>query len=256
MRSLLFELADAVQDAMKKTDGAFEDVEVGMGADGTPTSRIDKVAEDAVFKVLASRGNPLNVLSEEREFQDFGRDETLVLDPIDGTANALSGIPFYSVSLAVGKRDLDGVRFGLVRNLATGETFYAAKGKGAFRNGEPIKVRRFHLERAQFLVYLGNRAARQAHGMAAMPRRTRSLGSTALETCIVAAGGADLHAVVMNHAIGGLRVVDIAAAALVLREAGGELFDERGQRFNMPFDIKERKNMLAVGDPRVLEAFK
>ena len=156
----------------------------------------------------------------------------------------------------MGQRDLDGVRYALVRNLATGDTYYAAKGKGAFRNGEAIKVRRFRLESAQFLVYLGNRAARHAHGMAAMPRRTRSLGSTALETCIVAAGGADLHAVLMNHAIGGLRVMDIAAAALILREAGGELYDERGQRFNMAFDIKERRNVLAVGDPRVLEAFK
>jgi fructose-1,6-bisphosphatase/inositol monophosphatase family enzyme len=256
MRSLLFEIADAVHEAVRSTEGAFEDAEVGMGADGTPTAKIDRVAEDAVFKVLAAKGNPLNVLSEEREFQDFKRAETLVLDPIDGTANAVSRIPFYSVSLAVGVRDLDNVRYGLVRNLASGETFYAAKGKGAYRDGERIKVRDFRLDRAQFLVYLGNRAARHAHGMAAMPRRTRSLGSTALETCIVAAGGADLHAVVMGAATGGLRVVDIAAASLILREAGGELYDDRGQRFNMPFDIRVRRNMLAVGDPRVLEAFK
>ena len=174
MRSLLFEIADAAQEAVRSTEGAFENVEVGMGADGTPTSRIDKIAEDAIFKVLDAKGNPLNVLSEEHAFKDFGKPDTLVVDPIDGTANAMSGIPFYSVSLAVGQRDLDGVRYALVRNLATGDTYYAAKGKGAFRNGEAIKVRRFRLESAQFLVYLGNRAARHAHGMAAMPRRTRS----------------------------------------------------------------------------------
>jgi fructose-1,6-bisphosphatase/inositol monophosphatase family enzyme len=256
MRSLLFELADAAQEAVRTTDGAFEDVDVGMGADGTPTSRIDKVSEDAIFKVLAAKGNPLNVLSEEREFQDFGREDTLLLDPVDGTANAMSGIPFYSVSLAVGRKDLDGVRYGLVRNLANGETYYAAKGKGAFRDGAPIKVRPFKIDRAQFLVYLGNRAARHSLGMAAMPRRTRSMGSTALETCIVAAGGADLHAVVTKPDIRGLRVVDIAAASIILREAGGELYDETGQRFNMPFDIKARRNMLAVGDRKVLEAFR
>ena len=121
-----------------------------------------------------------------------------MLDPVDGTANALSGIPFYSVSLAVGKRDLDGVRFGLVRNLSTARRTTPQRERGRSTTASPIKVRDFKLDRAQFLVYLGNRAARQALGMAAIPRRTRSLGSTALETCIVAAGGADLHAVVVR----------------------------------------------------------
>lgn len=254
MRSLLFEIADAVHDALRSTDGAFDDVDVGMGADGTPTTRIDKIAEDAVLKVLAKNGNPLNVLSEECAFKDFGRKATLVIDPIDGTVNATSGFPFYAVSLAVGKRSLDGIEFALVKNLATGETFYAAKGKGAFRNGERIKVRSYDPKNGIFLVYMGSRAHRMAYDIAAIPRRTRSFGSTALETCLVASGRADLHAVVTDQSVQGLRVVDIAAASLILREAGGELFEPSGARFNMPFDIKERKNLIAVGDLKALEA--
>jgi fructose-1,6-bisphosphatase/inositol monophosphatase family enzyme len=158
--------------------------------------------------------------------------------------------------MAVGRVDTDGVRLSLVRNLATGQTYYAAKGKGAYLDGERIGVRKFIKERGLFMVYMGDRAAKHAYGMAAIARRTRSLGSSALETCIVAAGGADLHAVVTRPGASCLRVVDIAAAALILREAGGELYDETGQRFSMPLDIKARKSLLAVGDRRVLEAFK
>ncbi|MFH0816603.1 MAG: inositol monophosphatase family protein [Methanobacteriota archaeon] len=254
MRSLLFEIADAVQKAVQSTDGAFEDVDVAMGADGTPTTRIDKIAEDAVLKVLAKHGNPLNVLSEECDFQDNGREMTLVLDPIDGTVNATSGFPFYAVSLAVGSRDLDGVAFALVRNLATGETFYAGKGMGAFRNGERIKVRGYDPEKGIFLVYLGNHADKSACRIAGVPRRTRSFGSAALETCMVASGSADMYAIIADQRIRGLRVVDIAAASLILREAGGELYEPNGKKFTMAYDIKDRKNVVAVGDRKALEA--
>ena len=256
MKSLLFELAEAVDKAIHSTKGAFEDVDVGMGADGTPTTRIDKVAEDAILKTLANKGNPLNVLSEECEFKNFGRDMTLVLDPIDGTINATGGIPFYSVSLAVGKKDLDGLEYGLVQNLETKETYYAAKGKGAFKNGEMIKVRNYNPEKSIFLVYLGNHAAERAYTIASRSRRTRSFGSAALETCMVASGAADLYAVLTDPILRGLRVVDVAAAALILREAGGECYDEKGRRFNMDFDIKKRSSMIAVGDPAALEAIK
>jgi NAD+ kinase len=254
MRSLLFEIADAVQKAVSSTEGAFDDVDVGMGADGTPTTRIDRIAEDAVFEVLAKNGNPLNVLSEEAEFKDFGREMTLVLDPIDGTVNATSGFPFYAVSMAVGSHDLDGVKFALVRNLATGENFYAAKGKGAFRNGERINVRRYDPAKGIFLVYLGNQANKSACRIASVARRTRSFGSAALETCMVAAGSADLYAVIADPRIRGLRVVDIAAASLILREAGGRLYEPGGAKFNMAFDINERKNLVAVGDMKALKA--
>jgi fructose-1,6-bisphosphatase/inositol monophosphatase family enzyme len=253
MRSLLFELAEAVDKAVHSTEGAFEDVEVGMGADGTPTTRIDKIAEDAILKALEKKGNPLNVLSEECEFKDFGREMTLVMDPVDGTVNATGGIPFYAVSLAVGSGDLDGLRFALVMNLVTKETYYAAKGKGAYRNGEKIKVRRYDQKKSVFLVYLGNHAAPRAYRIAAKSRRTRSFGSAALETCMVASGSADLYTVLTDPILRGLRVVDIAAASLILRESGGKCFDGEGGKLSMGFNINERSNMIAVGDERVLE---
>jgi NAD+ kinase len=70
--------------------------------------------------------------------------------------------------------------------------------------------------------------------------------------CLVAAGLADgfyLHSEVYQRA---LRVVDIAASALILREAGGELYDLDGKVLDMSLDLEVRANCLAAGDPSML----
>jgi fructose-1,6-bisphosphatase/inositol monophosphatase family enzyme len=50
-----------------------------------------------------------------------------------------------------------------------------------------------------------------------------------------------------------IRVIDIAASCLILREAGGEVVDLTGEKLDMDFDLKDRKNFLAYGDPRIKE---
>ena len=91
-----------------------------MGADGTPTQWIDRYAEDIVLDTVAD--TKINILSEERGYIDNGGDYTLILDPIDGTRNAIHNIPFYAISLAIGKEKLGDVQYGLVRNIPTGDT--------------------------------------------------------------------------------------------------------------------------------------
>ena len=74
-----------------------------MGADGTPTTEIDIAAEDAIMEVLKADGRSMKILSEELGELVIGKSPefALVLDPLDGTYNASSGIPFYNVSIAV-----------------------------------------------------------------------------------------------------------------------------------------------------------
>lgn len=226
--------------------------EVGMGADGTPTCRIDKVAEDLLLRLMDERDVPLNVLSEEAGLIDRGYERTLVMDPVDGTYNALMGIPFYSVSLAVCTKSMNDATHGIVRNLVTGDVFYAEKGKGATWNGRPIHVRSCDMDSSVLFVYLGKYSAATANGVLRKARRTRSMGCSSLEMCLVAAGLADgfyLHSEVYQRA---LRVVDIAASALILREAGGELYDLDGKVLDMSLDLEVRANCLAAGDPSML----
>jgi fructose-1,6-bisphosphatase/inositol monophosphatase family enzyme len=95
MIELLREIADSVGRALSSSERKYWKEPAGMGADGTLTNKIDLISENSVREVLKRHGNPVNILSEEAGFIDFGREKTLVLDPIDGTYNALNGIPFY-----------------------------------------------------------------------------------------------------------------------------------------------------------------
>ncbi|HKJ96837.1 MAG TPA: inositol monophosphatase family protein, partial [Thermoplasmataceae archaeon] len=112
----------------------------GMGADGTNTHFIDKIAEDILMEQVKSGDLPYNIISEEIGLVDRGYGENLIVDPVDGTYNAINGIPFYSVSIAIGKEDTDSVSRGFVMNLGNGDVFIAEKGKGAFLNGRKISV--------------------------------------------------------------------------------------------------------------------
>src|SRR3989304_2469099 len=115
VKELLHELADEVSKAVGTFEGDAGAI-MGMGAYGTPTQAIDRVAEEAVLRYLAYNDSDLNVLSEEAGFVDRGGSWTLVLDPIDGTYNAVRGVPFYATSLAGGDDRLSTVTHGLVRD--------------------------------------------------------------------------------------------------------------------------------------------
>jgi fructose-1,6-bisphosphatase/inositol monophosphatase family enzyme len=255
MRETLELISERVRDAIWDLPESFDwGLELGMGADGTPTSNIDKAAEDVILECVEEMDLPYNVLSEEAGLMDRGYDRTLVVDPIDGTHNSILGIPLYSVSLAVGSSSLCGVDYGLVRNLVNDDVFYAERGKGALLNGTEVKVKKYHPGTSAFLVYMGQYAHPRTLEVVKRSARTRGLGCASLEMCLVAQGKFDayyMNCVVHDKAV---RVVDIAASALVLREAGGEIVDLEGERLDMPFDLRCRSNFLAYGDGKVKEA--
>jgi len=253
MKALLNKIADAVQaavDASAGTDQAKEDA--GMGADGTMAKGVDRLAEQAAVRVLDEEGSELNVVSEEAGLIERGGEEVLVLDPVDGTYNWLEGIPFYSVSMAVGCRLLSDVKYGLVRNLVDGSTYWAEKDRGATWNGEAIQVRPYVAKKGMFLMYMGMLASERSRGPLDHARRVRSLGSASLEMCMVARGQADMFHMACPPGAHTLRITDIAAATLIVREAGGKVYDDQLNRLDLELDVKARSNVVAVGDKRAL----
>lgn len=252
MKGLLLELADAVRDAVTAFEGDISEI-VGRGADGAPSRRIDRIAEETVLRVLDYEGAALNVLSEEAGFVDRGGKATLVLDPIDGTHNALRGVPAYSVSMAIGHDRLSDVQEALVRDLVSGATYYAAKGGGAFLNARPIRVHPLDLDDLVFSVYLGTHAAPQAARVASQARRVRVLGAASLDLCLVARGAADLYYAHSKLPETKLRSVDIAGGVLIVREAGGLVLDLKGNELDMPLIPTARTDLVAVGDRRTWE---
>lgn len=247
-------IADAVQEEIRKIpDSDSKGDEISIGADGTPTAMIDKIAENAVLMYLERNNIPLNVLSEEIGFVDRDGEETLVLDPIDGSNNAIAGIPYYTVSLGVGKDSLNGMRLGYLRNLVTGDSYYAEKGKGAFKNGKPIRIRKPDFNSLFLLNYIGKYAHPDAFAMSKKVSSSRWLGCSSLELVLVAEGEADAFCMYSENYVHCERIVDIAAAVLILREAGGEVFDLEGNVLDMPFDLEHRSNIMAVGKKEVFD---
>lgn len=247
-------IADAVQSAIEKIPNSrCKGEEVCMGADGTPTSQIDKVAENAALMYIQQNSVPVNILSEEIGFVDNGAEETLVMDPIDGTSNAIAGIPYFTISLAVGRSRLSDIRLGYLRNPVTGDVYTAEKGKGAFKNGCPIRVRRADMDDLFVMIYMGNGAHPDAFSVAKTVKSSRSLGCASLEMAIVGEGEADGFLMKSEKYTRAVRVFDIAASYIILKEAGGEAYDLDGNPLDMPFDLEHRSNFLAFGDERVYD---
>ncbi|MFQ6013712.1 MAG: inositol monophosphatase family protein [Thermoplasmata archaeon] len=251
--NLLVEAAEAAEQAVLSVDPAEWAQQVGIGPDGSPTSVIDRAADEAVKEVLQASDQDLNYVSEESEAEDRGGEWTIVVDPVDGTYNATGGLPDYSVSLAICRNDLLGAQWGLVRNLANGWTYQGEKGKGASLNDKPIWVSPYDPRRSLFSLYLGDRASPKAFELARQCRRVRNLGAASLDMCLVASGAADLYYMETTARQLELRVTDIAASSLILREAGGEVYGLAGDPLNMPLDPRARSNLFAIGDPRLLE---
>lgn len=223
-----------------------------MGADGTPTSKIDQIAEDQVFKYVIENDLPFNILSEEYGFLDRKYDKTLILDPLDGSFNAEMNIPFYSISMAIGKKDLMDVEIGFIMNLVTGKSYWAEKGKGAYFEGRKLYPKKNHDEILS-IMSIGKNSPDSIWKLIKNSRRVRSLGCASLEMALVADGTADLFIYYFkNREI--LRVIDIAASTIIVREAGGEVYDLNDfSPLNMPLNLSVRKNALAVGDKEFLE---
>lgn len=228
-------------------------VKVGRGASGSETSRIDKYAEDAVLEHMDREKVELNVLSEEIGYVDRGADRTLVLDPIDGTLNCTHGIPFFSVSLAVCTKSMSDCDFALVKNLYTGDVYYARRGGGATLNDHRIAVSRYAQDESIFIIYDGKDADPETERVRLVPSRVRTMGCASLEMCLVAQGAVNGHYMNCSNPARMIRVVDIAASALILREAGGELCDLEGNKYDVTLSLDDRKNFLAYGDPVVKE---
>jgi myo-inositol-1(or 4)-monophosphatase len=225
---------------------------VRMGADGTPTQQIDQVAEDAVVTYLQEHPLCSILISEEAgKVEINGGEGTIFLDPVDGTYNAVTGIPFYALSLAWA---IDGlVRKAFVRNLASGETFTAIREKGAWCDKKPVRVSRIsRLDRCAMSVYGRKFDPTRMMQLGHTIRRWRLLGASALELCYVGSGRIDGFVDLR----GTLRVTDAAAGMLFCTEAGGLVTDLNGAPIGFPEDVTVGRCIVATNTllhPKVIE---
>lgn len=226
---------------------------VGKGAGGNATSVADKVLEDAILAAAAKL--KVAVLSEEAGLVPRKSKWLAVVDPLDGSRNAGRGIPFHCTSVAIAPQRKDGtladVAAGVIVNLVTGDVYHATQGGGAFANGK--KVRKGTFDAGEVVVGMiadyASTEIEEAH--ARRGHHIRDLGSAALELCLVGTGAMDAFLVRKPW----LRVIDIAAATLFCREAGGSVIDPAtGRDLDMALDLKARAGLIAANNPDALDA--
>jgi len=206
---------------------------------------IDLAVDGACLEELTAAG--LSVLSEESGRTaapgDLGA-HTVVVDPLDGSTNASLGLPWCATSLCLVSNGVPAV--SMVANLRTGRRYWAARGRGAFRDGHrielPVDTPEVSVEDA--IVAINGRP-----GDSFRPRQYRALGATALDLCAVADGGFDGYLDFDDDAIG---VWDYLGAMLVVQEAGGVMADVYG-REPVTLDHAARRRPVAATSPRLLE---
>ncbi|MGO9902173.1 MAG: inositol monophosphatase family protein [Solirubrobacteraceae bacterium] len=221
-------------------------VEIGTrGQGGDRTLVIDEAAEAIVLaelEALRAQGYRFRALSEELGEIDYGGDEVLVIiDPIDGSLNAKRGLPHHALSVAVAAGStMADVEFAYVYDFGPAEEWWAARGQGAWRNGElldpAVAERR---TREGKLEVLGIESANprwvalSIDGLVASAYRLRALGTIASSLCQVAGGRFDGMV-----SLRGCRSVDAAAGQLIVREAGGVVsFVGFGDPLAAPLDL-------------------
>jgi myo-inositol-1(or 4)-monophosphatase len=257
--------ASAARDAVHAyATTAERAVETGRGEGGDTAYVIDRAAEDAVFAEIEALGVPLVAVSEERgevlvdgTAGNEGDPVRVIIDPVDGSLNAKRGLPFACVSIAIaaGPRMSD-VEIGWVAELdprlsaddepRRGRDWWAMRGQGAFRDGEPLAP----LEPGPLEV-LGLETARPGLVAAASSaiesveaRRLRVLGSVAMTLCLVAAGQLD-----GMLSLRPVRSVDAAAAQLLVTEAGGAVAFPAADELS----LEMRSRVYAARDEALLE---
>ncbi len=248
-------IADGVRRAVAPLRGTEAGrQELGVGAGGDRTVRLDRLAEEAAMaelERLADCGQRFSVLSEEVGAVDFGADyPRVLLDPVDGSLNAKQGVMVAAVScgLADGPR-LSDLRLGFVADLATGERWHARRGGGAFRNGRPLRP--LPPIRAGQVQVLGLESSprRIAQVLPLVERcgKVRMLGSIALALAHTAAGGIE---VLCGPRAG--RLFDAAAGALMVSEVGGIVTSLDGSPVDdLGIGLESRSTLLGSAHPEL-----
>ena len=211
--------------------GEIENLQVSIKGPGDFVTASDKKVEKILIDELQKARPNYSILSEE--IGKINNDESFkwIIDPIDGTANFLHGIPHFAISIGL---EHDGeIICGIIYDPIKDEMFVAEKGNGSYLNNQRIRVSsRSKLEnciiftggpkigvknRELFLKEYNNVSSK-------VPTTIRKLGSASLDMAYVAAGRCD------GFWQRDLKYWDIAAGIILVRESGGFVTDFKGEK--------------------------
>lgn len=201
----------------------------------------DLQSEKAILKSLQKNFPSFNFLSEEKGLIDNYSDYTFVIDPLDGTANFILGIPNFSISIGLFKNKE--IIAGVVLNPILNQVYWAVSGKGAFLNGAKISISRKRILKNAIIGYdcdYGHYLEKYFRSFL-KKMEDEQVGrilinmSPALDLCRLAAGKIDGYINNKNE------IYDFAAGKLIAKEAGALITD-----FNNKSEMDMRNNAFVA----------
>ncbi|HRH56866.1 MAG TPA: inositol monophosphatase family protein [Chitinophagales bacterium] len=213
---------------IQKETGKIHQHHIETKALNSLVTYVDKEAEKILVTELQKIISNASFLTEENTVAQTQGEWQWIVDPLDGTTNFIHQVPVFGIS--VGLKYKDEIVVGVVYELNRNELFYASKNNGAFLNGDKITVSATAklsdcLVATGFPYYdfdlLDNYLTFFKYLMT-HTRGIRRLGSAAIDLCFTACGRFDAF---FEYS---LSPWDVAAGALILKEAGGHLYDFKG----------------------------
>ncbi|XP_063075102.1 inositol monophosphatase 1 isoform X1 [Engraulis encrasicolus] len=213
-------------DLVTKTDQKVEQLIIASVKEKFPTHSF--IGEESV-----AAGEPC-ILSDN---------PTWIVDPVDGTTNFVHGYPFVAISIGFAANKQ--LEFGVVYSCLEDKMYTARKGKGAFCNGQPLQVSdQTDINQSIIATEFGsNRDPEVVDKIFSNMRKVltlpvhgmRGVGTAATNMCLVATGCVEAYYEI------GIHCWDVAAAAVIVSEAGGVLMDLEGG----PLDLMSRRVLAA-----------
>jgi len=246
MLNIAIRAAHRAGDFIVRKINKIPDLKVEVKARNDYVSDVDREAEAIIIEELLKAFPGHGIVAEESGVIE-GKDEyRWIIDPLDGTTNYLHGFPHYAVSIACEHRGR--LAHGVIYDPIKQELFAASRGDGATLNNRRIRVANLksvegaliatgfpfkNPDQLDEFLKLFNAFFIQASDI-------RRAGSAALDMAYVAAGRLD------GYWESGLNAWDLAAGALIVREAGGLVTDYKGDGHFL------ENGQIVVGNPRII----
>lgn len=268
-----------IKDLLGTSEGASK---ISLGAGGDISRKIDIVAETAVINTIKSNNISPVIIGEECGIVNLNNSSSsssssssnnnnkgfVIMDAVDGTTNAIRGIPFSCCSLAFANEfKLSSVTDAVVLDLFTGDIYSASKHKGSFFNNKKISVRNekdfssiTSLEDFKSIdLLIGTNVSGvptnildEISKVISFSSHIRHFGANALELCYFARGFMDAYIDIR----GKIRSTDMAAAYLIAKEAGGKLYSSNGQELDSELGLKNKLSFYAVSNKKIFDLIK
>jgi len=221
--------------------GEIEKLQVSVKGPGDFVTAADKKVEKILLDELGRARPKYSILSEEIGEINNDKEFRWIIDPIDGTANFLHGIPHFAIS--IGLEQNNEIICGIIYDPIKDEIFFAEKGNGSYLNNQRLRVSsRSKLKDCILFTGGPKKDAKDKNQMLEEYKKfssevfvpLRKLGSASLDMAYVAAGRCD------GFWQRNLNYWDIAAGIIIVKEAGGYVTDFQGKN-----EYLKNKNILA-----------